>query len=210
MESTAGKRLQEWREFKGLSLTELFRLTGIKVTTLSTAEQPGGSNPSYDTIKKLLAAFPDLSADWLLLGTGPMLRNGRTLAQLPTIVPSALPTTPASPLRIDTTGEDTTYWRTIAADRLRENEFLKELLRAANGLNRPLDVDEPQAPGGVGKSAGSEFAAAYAAPAERLVVGGLRRYEAGMFVNHSGHKLAWVDAALRELPTTPATSLKLA
>lgn len=88
MESTAGKRLQEWREFKGLSLTELFRLTGIKVTTLSTAESAAGSNPSYDTITKMLAAFPDLSADWLLLGKGPMLKDGRALTPAPAPTPA--------------------------------------------------------------------------------------------------------------------------
>lgn len=83
MESTPGKRLQEWREFKGLSLTEVFRLTGIKVTTLSTVEQPGGTNPSYDTLSKLLTAFPDLNPDWLLLGAGPMLRDGKALTSAP-------------------------------------------------------------------------------------------------------------------------------
>lgn len=91
MESTPGKRLQQWREFKGLSITEVFRLTGIKVTTLSTAEQPGANNPSYDTITKLLNAFPDLNPDWLLLGSGPMLRDGRTLTAV--VVPADPPAT---------------------------------------------------------------------------------------------------------------------
>ena len=83
MESTPGKRLQQWREFKGISLTEMFRATGVKVTTLSTAESAGGSNPSYDTITKVLAAYPDLSPDWLLMGAGAMLRDGRVLAPAP-------------------------------------------------------------------------------------------------------------------------------
>ena len=83
MESTPGKRLQQWREFKGISLTEMFRATGVKVTTLSTAESPGASNPSYDTITKVLAAYPDLSPDWLLMGAGAMLRDGRALTPAP-------------------------------------------------------------------------------------------------------------------------------
>jgi transcriptional regulator with XRE-family HTH domain len=90
MESTPGKRLQQWREFKGLSLTEMFRATGVKVTTLSTAESAAASNPSYDTITKVLAAFPDLNPDWLLLGTSSMLRDGRTLTQLPAALPPAV------------------------------------------------------------------------------------------------------------------------
>lgn len=99
MESTPGKRLQEWREFKGLTLTDMFRQTGVKVTTLSTAEQPGASNPSYDTITKVLAAYPDLNPDWLLLGHGPMLRDGRVLTLVPAAEEPTPPTTPpAAPI----------------------------------------------------------------------------------------------------------------
>jgi transcriptional regulator with XRE-family HTH domain len=84
MESTPGKRLLEWREYKGMTLLEMARATGISKTTLNGAEQSGSSNPSYDTISKLIAGFPDLNPDWLLLGTGPMLRDGRTLTPVVT------------------------------------------------------------------------------------------------------------------------------
>jgi transcriptional regulator with XRE-family HTH domain len=84
MDSTPGKRLLEWREFKGITLAEMSRITGIRNTTLSSSEQPGSSNPSYDTISKVLAGFPDLNPDWLLLGTGPMLRDGRVLTPVVT------------------------------------------------------------------------------------------------------------------------------
>jgi transcriptional regulator with XRE-family HTH domain len=85
MESTPGKRMLQWREFKGISITELSRLAGINVTTISQAESPKGkvSNPSYDTLTKMLTAFPDLNPDWLLLGAGPMLRDGRALVAVP-------------------------------------------------------------------------------------------------------------------------------
>jgi len=78
MESTPGSRLAEWREFKGLTLVEMASITGISKTTINTVEQSGSSKPSYDTISRVLAGFPDLNPDWLLLGTGPMVR-GRVL-----------------------------------------------------------------------------------------------------------------------------------
>lgn len=77
--------MQQWREFKGITITALSNATGINVTTISQAENPKGkvSNPSYDTLTKMLTAFPDLNPDWLLLGTGPMLRDGRELTPKP-------------------------------------------------------------------------------------------------------------------------------
>lgn len=98
MENSPGQRLRQWRDYKGLKLADVSRDTGIKTTTLSTTEQPGASNPSYDTISKVLAAYPDLNPDWLLLGTGSMLRDGRALSQLPPAVPSELqPSRPGLP-----------------------------------------------------------------------------------------------------------------
>ncbi len=79
MDSTPNTRLREWREFKGISITEMFRRTGVKVSTLSQADAAGASSPSYDTLTKVLLGFPDLSPEWLMLGTGPMLRDGRAL-----------------------------------------------------------------------------------------------------------------------------------
>ncbi len=95
MESSPGQRLQEWREYKGLTLSQASRATGIKVTTLSTAEQPGASNPSFDTLSKMLAAFPDLNPDWLLTGSGPLLRDGRALAPVAAAAAKEATTRPA-------------------------------------------------------------------------------------------------------------------
>lgn len=91
MESTPGKRMQIWREFKGITSTALSQATGINLTTISQAENPKGkvSNPSYDTLTKMLVAYPDLNPDWLLLGTGPMLRGGRSLAPAPALTTEA-------------------------------------------------------------------------------------------------------------------------
>jgi transcriptional regulator with XRE-family HTH domain len=91
MESTPGKRLLEWREYKGITLAEMARITGVSKSTINTVEQSGSSNPSYDTITKVLGSFPDLSPDWLLLGNGPMLRGGRELTPAPTVAAEPAP-----------------------------------------------------------------------------------------------------------------------
>ena len=41
--------------------------------------------PGYETIVDLLASFPEVSADWLLMGVGPMLREGATDAAKPAV-----------------------------------------------------------------------------------------------------------------------------
>ena len=98
MESTPGSRLAEWREFKGLTLVEMAHITGISKTTINTVEQSGSSKPSYDTISRVLAGFPDLNPDWLLLGTGPMVR-GRVLTPAPAATPVvSAPTVAAEPV----------------------------------------------------------------------------------------------------------------
>ena len=135
MEATPGTRLHQWREFKGLSMTEMFRLTGIKVSTLSTAEQPGSSNPSYDTITKALQAFPDLSPDWLLLGTGPMLRDGRALTQAPRPEPAPDYTSAAG--TIDATVN--ILLKEQIADLRKQNQQLLDMLGKSPGSSDAAD-----------------------------------------------------------------------
>ena len=36
----------------------------------------GDFKPGYDSLVELLATFPEISGDWLLMGRGPMLRPG--------------------------------------------------------------------------------------------------------------------------------------
>jgi transcriptional regulator with XRE-family HTH domain len=36
----------------------------------------GRNNPSMDVVQKILNAFKTINPDWLILGSGPMLRNG--------------------------------------------------------------------------------------------------------------------------------------
>ncbi|NVO32933.1 helix-turn-helix domain-containing protein [Hymenobacter lapidiphilus] len=89
---TIGSRIAAFREARQLKQVDVFRATGIKQQTLSSVES--GTEPKSGIVAALLAAYPDLSPDWLLTGSGPMLRDGRALS--PTAAP---PTSPASPAR---------------------------------------------------------------------------------------------------------------
>lgn len=84
METTPGKRILIWREFKGMTPAQMIKATGIKRSTLDSVEDPNGSKPSHDTLMKVVKAFPDLNAYWLLTGEGEMLADGRTLTPAPT------------------------------------------------------------------------------------------------------------------------------
>lgn len=81
METTPGKRILIWREYKGLTPAQMIKATGIKRSTLDSVEDPNGSKPSHDTLMRVVDAFPDLNARWLLTGKGEML-NGPELTRI--------------------------------------------------------------------------------------------------------------------------------
>jgi transcriptional regulator with XRE-family HTH domain len=79
MENTPGKRVQIFRESKGYkTVTAFAEASGVKGGTLSSIES-GRTAPSFDTIAAITTAFPDLNLDWLIHGTGSMLRDGKEL-----------------------------------------------------------------------------------------------------------------------------------
>lgn len=91
METTPGKRVQLLREAKGFkSLTSFAEHTSIKIGTLSALEGDK-SAPSMDTLAKLLTAFPDVSMDWLINGTGEMLKGSRILTPVSALTPAIAP-----------------------------------------------------------------------------------------------------------------------
>lgn len=145
MESTPGKRLLEWREYKGITLAEMSRITGIRTTTLSSSEQPGSSNPSYDTITKVLAGFPDLNPDWLLLGSGPMLRGGRVLSPTPAPASETAPVVAGAPQPGLTSGPATVAEaeNILLRERIADKDIIIEMLRAELGKSN----DSPDAAG---------------------------------------------------------------
>ncbi|MCC3159726.1 helix-turn-helix domain-containing protein [Hymenobacter sp. 15J16-1T3B] len=83
-----GSRIKAFREELGLTQTDLFRSTGIKQTTLSSIET--GTEPKAGVIGALLAAYPNLNPDWLLTGSGSMLRDGKGLTPVAKPEPAAV------------------------------------------------------------------------------------------------------------------------
>ena len=74
----------------------LAKAMGLDPNTVRKAMQ-GPSKPSFDTLEAITKKHPKLSPDWLLLGTGPMLRDGRALT--PAARPTADPSDPPAPSR---------------------------------------------------------------------------------------------------------------
>lgn len=157
-----GSRIKAFREELGLTQADLYRATGIKQTTLSSIET--GTEPKAGVIGALLATYPNLNPDWLLTGSGSMLRDGQSLAPAPK--PAAVvPTPPAD--------EDTPNltWRYIAsleqqlADAADREAWLREMLKKPLG-NLPA-ASEPTAtyealpaPAPIGPRPGANKAAA--------------------------------------------------
>ncbi|MCC2547677.1 helix-turn-helix domain-containing protein [Hymenobacter sp. BT175] len=71
---TIGSRISAFREALNLKQADIFRAAGIKQQTLSSIES--GTEPKSGVIAALLAAYPQISPDWLLTGKGEMLREG--------------------------------------------------------------------------------------------------------------------------------------
>lgn len=78
MENHIGTRVKQYREFKGMRQNAFCELAGIRQQTLSTIEA-GSSEPSAGVLQKLFLAYPDLSPEWVLLGTNSMTKDGRAL-----------------------------------------------------------------------------------------------------------------------------------
>ena len=77
MESTFASRVRQYRQDKGLSQQAFAELCGL--TQGNIAHMENGTEPKQSNVSKLLAGLPDLSPDWLLIGTGTMHRQGRAL-----------------------------------------------------------------------------------------------------------------------------------
>jgi transcriptional regulator with XRE-family HTH domain len=80
METTFAGRVLEYRKRKGLSQQAFADQCGLEQGNISQMEK--GTEPKQSNVTKLLAGFPDLSPDWLLMGTGQMLRGGVELTPL--------------------------------------------------------------------------------------------------------------------------------
>lgn len=63
-----------------MSQSEIERRSGM--SSVISNVRSGKVDPSLLTVCKLLKAFPDYSAEWILLGTGSMLKSGGEMAIL--------------------------------------------------------------------------------------------------------------------------------
>lgn len=72
--STMQERLNEVKYYYKLSGRGLASVLGLSPATI-TNYLSGAKAPSYEFLSALLSTYPDISAEWLLRGEGPMLRN---------------------------------------------------------------------------------------------------------------------------------------
>lgn len=68
-------RIKHLMDYKKLSAAELADLIAVQRSNVSHVIN-GRNNPSSVFIEKLLLAFPDINARWLLTGEGSMLEDG--------------------------------------------------------------------------------------------------------------------------------------
>lgn len=72
MTSTLSQRLQKILEYSGLSVRGLAIRCALKQPTLD-KHIKGIAEPSAATLIQILRNYPEISADWLLLGIGSMI-----------------------------------------------------------------------------------------------------------------------------------------
>jgi len=72
MEEIVTQRVNEFREKEGLSIRAFALKIGMLQETLNKQLKEDGRGVSISTIVLILAAYPDLSAEWLLRGEGEM------------------------------------------------------------------------------------------------------------------------------------------
>ncbi len=70
-------RIRQFMSYKGLTSSELADSIGIQRSNL-THVLNGRNKPSFPFISKLLEAYPEINAKWVLLGQGEMLENLNT------------------------------------------------------------------------------------------------------------------------------------
>ena len=123
MENTFASRVKEYRLSKGLSQTAFAQQCGLEQGNITQMEK--GTEPKQRNITKLMTGFPDLSPDWLLLGIGSMLRDGKALAPL-TRVKDDPPV--VSEMQPDYTSAASTYEEASALVKLAKVEATNEQL----------------------------------------------------------------------------------
>ena len=89
---TINQRLALLREHHHMNVTDFARHIGVDRSRYARIES-GPNKPALDAIEAIAERLPTVSLDWLLTGTGEMLRDGRSLAPMPH--PPSDPTVPS-------------------------------------------------------------------------------------------------------------------
>ena len=91
------ERLQYFMEKKGINDNQMTVNAGLSVGLIGKAKVSGKGMSSMN-IEKILLAYPDLSADWLLTGAGSMLKDDLNgIKTIDEANSSTLPTTSMNP-----------------------------------------------------------------------------------------------------------------
>lgn len=72
--NVSSTRLSTWLQYKGLNANSAAQQMGY-TNASKIYKLLQGTSPGFDTIVEFLTTWPDLSPDWLLLGSGPMVRG---------------------------------------------------------------------------------------------------------------------------------------
>lgn len=79
------ERLQKILSYSNLSVRALAIKCSLKQQTLD-KHIKGISEPSANTLMGIAAAFPEISTEWLLLGTGAMLKDDKESERLNSLI----------------------------------------------------------------------------------------------------------------------------
>lgn len=74
MDETFIERLDRYKEYAGLNDNQITVKSGLTIGIINSARKRG-SGLSGDNIEKILNAFKDINARWLLTGEGEMIQN---------------------------------------------------------------------------------------------------------------------------------------
>lgn len=73
------ERLKQYIDFKNLNIYAFERSVGLSNNTIRKKLDSGRNNMATETLQAILRTYPDLSADWLLLGTGEMIKQEKEI-----------------------------------------------------------------------------------------------------------------------------------
>lgn len=74
MDKSINERIKQLATANGGNVSRFAAKIGVSQPTLSSVVK-GEYSPSFDTLDKILHLYPNLSAEWLMRGEGPMSRN---------------------------------------------------------------------------------------------------------------------------------------